>query len=1219
MKKQLRFLFLILVVSIQTNAQSGAALAFSGSGDYVQLTDPNFGTANFTIETWMKPNTSAGAYLITNRSVEMGGAGNWFVIHYNNNGGIGLELADAGMGSAYFATANNVITVGAWNHVAVVRSGLNIYIYVNGVLQGSRLEPGMRNLNTGQNSLRLSGWANVGVAFFNGMMDETRLWNVARTECELNIYKDCEIPTTATGLVGNYHFNQGIDAGVNTSETTLTDFSTSIRTGSLINFSLSGSTSNWIAPGGVVSGNTTLSVCPTASALNFDGVNDKIEISNSINTILDPLNTITVEAWVKPTNIAFNGVIAGNYAAPNNEMQFLLRRDGSTYTFWVDAGSGYQVVSSAPSSVVLNSWQHVAGVWNGSALYLYIDGVLVSTVAGVTGSSFVSTANNVVIGSNSYPEPFAGSIDEVRIWSTARSQCDIVSYKNCEISASISGLISNYHFNQGFPSDLNPAVTTLTDASGNAFSGTLNNFALNGTTSNWVAPGGVVSGFTTPTVCTIAAALNFDGSNDYVEIGNVIPAGSSYTKEMWVYALDNNCNNLLSSGDDPFYLSSGRLAAGNNGNYNYVQDVSNFPLNTWVHTAVTYDALTSTMKLYVNGNMVASGNSAGPYSGIPTTYIGRHTGACYFSGKLDEVRVWNVARTQCEINTYMNSEIPNSMTGLLANYHFNQGLSAYSNPTETTLTDASGNGSNGILSGFGLNGSASNWVAPGGVVSDYTTTLAPPVVTVNSGAICAGQSFTMSPSGAVTYTYSNGTDVAMPTADATYTVTGTNAVGCEAMAISSVTVNALPTVSVTSGAICAGQSFTMIPSGASTYTYSNGTDVVTPTTDATYSVSGTDANGCVSSTDAISSVTVNALPTVSVTSGAICAGQSFTMIPSGASTYTYSNGTAVVTPTADATYSVSGTDANGCVSSTDAISSVTVNALPTVSVTSGAICAGQSFTMIPSGASTYTYSNGTDVVTPTADATYSVSGTDANGCVSSIAAVSNVTVNALPTISVNSGSICAGQSFTMVPSGASTYTYSNGTDVVTPTADATYSVSGTDANGCVSSTDAVSNVTVNALPIIMATTTNTLLCVGETATLSVTGATSYTWSTAENTADIAVSPTVNAIYTVDGTDANGCVNTTTVSQDVSSCTGIMATEAFESTLRVFPNPNNGLFTIELNTTSQVIVINALGQVVISETLETGKHSLDIHYQATGVYFVKVIQHDKQQIIKLIKE
>jgi hypothetical protein len=160
---------------------------------------------------------------------------------------------------------------------------------------------------------------------------------------------------------------------------------------------------------------------------------------------------------------------------------------------------------------------------------------------------------------------------------------------------------------------------------------------------------------------------------------------------------------------------------------------------------------------------------------------------------------------------------------------------------------------------------------------------------------------------------------------------------------------------------------------------------------------------------------------------------------------------------------------------------------------------------------------------------------------------------------------------------------------------------------------------VNALPVVMASTTSTLLCAGETATLSALGASSFTWSTVENTADIVVSPILTTIYTVDGTDLNGCVNTTTISQNVSACSGIVTLIGVNTPINLYPNPNNGLFTIELNTSSQIIVTNALGQVIITETLETGKHGLDIHDQSTGVYFVKVIQNDKQKIIKLIKE
>lgn len=500
-----------------------------------------------------------------------------------------------------------------------------------------------------------------------------------------------------------------------------------------------------------------------------------------------------------------------------------------------------------------------------------------------------------------------------------------------------------------------------------------------------------------------------------------------------------------------------------------------------------------------------------------------------------------------------------------------------------------------------------------------------PTVSISSPTVVCGSSPTLTNS-AFSYTWAGGPTnsnyIVTPTVTSTYSLNYADSYSCLGSVTASVFVNPISVNATGAATICAGKSVSLSVSGDATdYNWNsgqNGVNIsVSPSVNTTYIVTGTNSAGC-SNTSTVS-VSVNSLPIISVNSGSICAGQSFTMVPSGAATYTYSNGSDVVSPSVDATFTVTGTDANGCVSVTGAVSSVSVNALPIISVNSGTICSGQSFTMAPSGAVTYTYSNGSDVVSPSADATYTVTGTDANGCENT--AVSSVTVNTLPTISVNSGSICAGGSFTMVPSGASTYTYSNGTDVVAPTVDATYTVTGTDANGCVSATGAVSTVTVNALPTISVVTNNTLLCVGQTATLTASGtATSYTWSTTDNTSAITVTPSVQTTYTIEGTGANGCLNATTITQNVSACTGIenVASSASANVL-IYPNPNNGLFVIELTSASNVTVMNALGQVVISETFEAGKHNLDIHNEATGVYFVKVMTNNKQQIIKVIKE
>ena len=90
------------------------------------------------------------------------------------------------------------------------------------------------------------------------------------------------------------------------------------------------------------------------------------------------------------------------------------------------------------------------------------------------------------------------------------------------------------------------------------------------------------------------------------------------------------------------------------------------------------------------------------YSTVNSTYS-------TFNGQMDEVRIWNVTRTQVEIQANMNSEI-SSATGLVASYNFNQGVANGNNAGVTTATDSSGNGNNGTLTNFALTGTTSNWV-----------------------------------------------------------------------------------------------------------------------------------------------------------------------------------------------------------------------------------------------------------------------------------------------------------------------------------------------------------------------------------------------------------------------------------------------------------------------------------------------------------------------------
>lgn len=271
-----------------------------------------------------------------------------------------------------------------------------------------------------------------------------------------------------------------------------------------------------------------MSFAQTGTHINFEGLNNQIIIGTSLNAIFDPLNTVTVEAWVKPSVNSGLGVIIGNYDNPsfNTQMQFLLRQDNNTFTFWVDDGTGFKSLTTPANSVTVNVWQHIAGVWNGSDMKIYKDGVLMATRTGITGSSFFATNNPIIIGNNSHTEVFKGDLDEIRIWTTALSAADIVRRKNCELAGNEAGLILYYKFNQGIAGGTNTSVTTANDASPSAINGVLTNFELTGTVSNWLNGSPVISGVIVPLAPT-ANAQSFCGGGT---VANLVPTPSATIK-----------------------------------------------------------------------------------------------------------------------------------------------------------------------------------------------------------------------------------------------------------------------------------------------------------------------------------------------------------------------------------------------------------------------------------------------------------------------------------------------------------------------------------------------------------------------------------------------------------------------------------------------------------------------------------------------------------------
>jgi hypothetical protein len=176
---------------------------------------------------------------------------------------------------------------------------------------------------------------------------------------------------------------------------------------------------------------------------------------------------------------------------------FMLRTgEGGKLNFAIGDGSGgWNELTSATAILNLNQWQHVAGTYDGRQMRIFVDGKQIDSLSysGTIGTSGV----DMTIGDhNNYSRPFYGHIDEVRIWESYRTPKQISDNYKQEFCSAQKGLVAYYKFNQGTAGGSNTSVTTLKDLSGNGNTGTLDNFALTGSGSNWVTGVSLSVGFT---------------------------------------------------------------------------------------------------------------------------------------------------------------------------------------------------------------------------------------------------------------------------------------------------------------------------------------------------------------------------------------------------------------------------------------------------------------------------------------------------------------------------------------------------------------------------------------------------------------------------------------------------------------------------------------------------------------------------------------------------
>jgi hypothetical protein len=513
----------------------------------------------------------------------------------------------------------------------------------------------------------------------------------------------------------------------------------------------------------------------------------------------------------------------------------------------------------------------------------------------------------------------------------------------------------------------------------------------------------------------------------------------------------------------------------------------------------------------------------------------------------------------------------------------------------------------------------------------------PTVGIIGSQTVCSGSAIQLNATGANSFSWSNGSTSTMivisPTANVTYSVTGTTSAGCTGTAVTNITVSPSPGLSITGGtaAICPGASVLLTANGANSYSWSNGAFTSTispsPSVTTTYSVIGSGTNACTG--NAMITITVSPGPSLSVSGGtAVCSGQNTTLTASGANTYTWNNGpitsSIAVSPPVNTTYTVNGTNTvTGCSGST--VASVIVNPTPSLAINGGnAVCSGNSATLTASGANTYSWSNGSltssTAVSPSVSTTYSVIGTNSAGCTGMATVMVNV--GTTPTVSISgNAAVCQGQTVNLIASGANSYLWNNGSFsagiIVSPSVTTGYTATGIGQGGCTGTAAVI--VTVNPLPVVQVSGPGTV-CIGSPATLVASGASSYTWSFGPNSNSVVVSPSVTTTYSVAGTSGAGCTgNTSTVSVAVVFCTGLHNNHA-GSQIRVYPNPVSSVLGIESDEiVSEIKIYDLTGRRVYNAKAGELNMKLNVADLSPGVYFLKMNTGTGEKVFRIIKE
>ncbi len=412
-----------------------------------------------------------------------------------------------------------------------------------------------------------------------------------------------------------------------------------------------------------------------------------------------------------------------------------------------------------------------------------------------------------------------------------------------------------------------------------------------------------------------------------------------------------------------------------------------------------------------------------------------------------------------------------------------------------------------------------------------------PTITANGPTtFCNGDSVGLDAGAYTSFLWNTGSTDEITTAYGSqpYCVTVTDTNGCIGSDCIFITVDAIPTATISGpSTICNGSSATLNAGGGTSYLWSSGetTQGISTTTSGTYCVTVSSGFGCTAATCQLLTVLAPVVPVItSNSSTTFCQGDSVTLDAGVYASYLWSNGSTMesIAVMTSNTYSVTVTDVNGCMGSAVQLVTVSANAIPTI-LTNGPtmFCQGGSVTLDAGAFASYIWSNGSTMesINAMSSATYTVTVTNAQGCTGTASQMVTVVPPITGLAITGPASACAGGSVTLTTGAYSSYLWSNGatTQSISAMTTGIYYLTVSNIGNCTAVAHRSVTILSAPVPNIFGFGLATL-CGGGSATLTVGQSfAAYSWNTSAVTQGITINSA--GTYSVTVTSTNGCTGT----------------------------------------------------------------------------------------------